>query len=54
MITKLCSIPQGEALAVDLHESLWVEPSIWTVLLEPFVPLGYCVRCVVGVQHKEV
>ena len=54
MFTKLSGIARGEALAVDLHESLRIELSIWTVHHEALVPLLDGVFIIPSVALKKL
>ena len=54
MITEFRDTASREAFAVYLHEVILGEMAIWTVLLEPFVPLLDSVLCVLGVIGQEV
>ena len=54
MGTELISLACREALAVDLHEELSRELPIWTVLLEPLVPLCDGGLVIPGVHHQEL
>ena len=38
MITEFCSVARGEALGVDLHESIRRELAVRAILFEPLVP----------------
>ena len=54
MGTELISLACREALAVDLHEELGGQLPIWTILLEPLVPLSDGGLIVPGVHHQEL
>ena len=54
MITELGHTAAREALAVYFHEGLFGQVPIWTVCLEPLVPLLDRVLGVVGVVGQEV
>ena len=54
MVTELSGIARGEALAVDLHESIVIQLSIWTVSHEAPVPLMDSGLIILGVHHQEV
>ena len=52
MITELFRISSEKTISVDVHERVWGQLSIWTVLLESLVPLNDGVHAVVGVGSQ--
>ena len=54
MVTELSGIARGETLAVDLHERIVIQLSIWTVSHEAPVPLMDSGLIILGVHHQEV
>ena len=54
MVTELSGIARGEALAVDLHESIVIQLSIWTVCHESPVPFMDSGLIILGIHHQEL
>ena len=50
MVAEILGVPCEEAVSIDVHESIWCQPSIRTILFEPSVPCCDGVHTVVGVR----